>query len=253
MRGDRAIYGLQPHGLDGHQKPLDSIETMASAYLREIRKKQANGPYLLGGICLGGVVAYEMAQQLRAAGEAVTLVAMIDSYLPGKLSYLHVRSPLIEYLDRHLGEMLLLPSTKRLKYLARWIVNGGIRFGRAFGFREKSSLAEATRKIAAAHRRAIFSYEAKPYAGEVAHLICSDAACRSYEDRRLAWSALLPAGMSVQFIPGDHHTMVEAPYAQVLARELETCLDRATDAAPSPIRKPNVMMFRMPEARGSRY
>jgi len=251
MHGERAIYGLQPHGLDGRQKPFATIETMASAYLREIRKKQASGPYLLGGVCLGGVVAYEMAQQLRAAGEAVTLVAMIDSYLPGKLSHLHSRSPLTEYLDRHLGEMLLLPGAARLKYLARWIANGGIRFGRALGLREKSSLAEATREVAAVHCRAIFSYEAKPYVGKVAQLMCSDAASRSYEDRRLAWSALLPAGMEVRLIPGNHHTMVEAPYAQVLAHELETCLDRA-NAAPSPIRKSNVMTFRMPGARHSR-
>ncbi len=231
MRGDSPIYGLQPHGLDGQQEPLKSIETMAAAYLEEIRKKQPHGPYYLGGICLGGVVAYEIAQQLRAAGEAVALTAMVDSYLPGELRYLHARSPLCEYLDRHLGEMLLLPGFARLKYIASWLANGAIRLGRFIGLRERSSLARATRKVAAAHLRAILAYKPKPYSGKIVQLMCSEAAQRAYEDRRLAWSSMARAGFEVRIIPGNHHTMVEEPYAQVLAQELQGCLDRANGVA----------------------
>jgi amino acid adenylation domain-containing protein len=226
MRGDFPIYGLQPHGLDGHQKPLESIEMMASAYLEEIRKKQPHGPYYLGGVCLGGVIAYEIAQQLRASGEAVALTALIDSYLPGELRYLHSRSALSQYLDQHLGEMLLLPSVARLKYVARWLANGGVLLRRAIGLRERSSLARATRKVAEVHRRAILSYKAKPYGGKIVQLMCSDAAQRAYEDRRLAWSSLASAGLELRIIPGNHLTMVEDPYAQVLAHELQGCLDR---------------------------
>jgi len=226
MRGDRPVYGLQPHGLDGRQKPLESIELMASAYLEEIRKIQPHGPYYLGGVCLGGVIGYEMAQQLRAAGETVALTALIDSYLPGDLRYLHSRTPLAEYLDRHLGEMLLLPGVARLKYLARWLANGGIRFGRVLGLREHSSLARATRKVTDAHWRAVLTYRPKPYGGKLVQLMCSDASHRAYEDRRLAWSLLAPEGFDVRIIPGNHLTMVEEPYAQVLAQELQGCLDR---------------------------
>jgi amino acid adenylation domain-containing protein len=228
MRGDRPIYGLQPHGLDGLQKPLDSIHSMASAYLDEIRKKQPRGPYFLGGICLGGVVAYEMAQQLEERGETVALTILIDSYVPGRARYLHARPEWMEYLDRHLGEMLLLPPFGRLTYLARWMKHGVIRFGRSIGFREKSSLAEATRILAEAHRRAVFSYDAKPYAGKVVQLMAGSAAHRSYEDRRLAWSSLAQGGMEVRVVPGDHHTMVEAPHSTVLAQEIQRSLDQAS-------------------------
>jgi thioesterase domain-containing protein len=110
MRRDRAVYGLQPHGLDGRQAPLESIDAMASAYIQEIRKKQPHGPYYLAGVCIGGVLAYEIAQQLRAVGEKVALVALIDSFLPGELQYLHSRPALTEYLDAHLGNMLRLPG-----------------------------------------------------------------------------------------------------------------------------------------------
>lgn len=226
MRRDRPIYGLQPHGLDGQQKPLVTIEEMASAYLQEIRKKQPHGPYYLGGVCLGGVVAYEIAQQLRAAGETVALTVLIDSYLPGKMSHLHERSPLAQYVDRHIGEMLLLPGIARLKYVAQWAANGGIRLGRFIGLRDHSSLARATGNVTKVHRRAVFAYKPKSYAGKIVQLMCSDAAHRAYEDRRLAWSSVASAGFEIRIIPGNHHTMVEEPYAQTLAQELQNCLDR---------------------------
>ena len=60
-----------------------SIEDMASFYISEVRKKEPYGPYLLGGMCAGGVIAYEMASQLVRSGESVELVAVLDAVLPG--------------------------------------------------------------------------------------------------------------------------------------------------------------------------
>ncbi|RKG93727.1 non-ribosomal peptide synthetase, partial [Corallococcus carmarthensis] len=79
---DQPFYGLQARGLDGEGEPLDTVEALAASYVRVVRGVQPHGPYHLGGWSLGGVIAYEMAHQLREAGEAVELVAMIDSYVP---------------------------------------------------------------------------------------------------------------------------------------------------------------------------
>jgi len=228
LRGDRPIYGLQPHGLDGKQEPLDSIQKMADAYLAEIRKKQPHGPYYLGGICLGGVVAYEMAQQLRVSGEEVAFLALLDSFVPGKPQFLRTRSSLAEYLDRHLGEALMHSGSARLRYLCRWAVNGGIRVSRALGLRDKSSLARATQHVAEVHTRAVFAYEPEPYSGKVTQFMCSDGAYRSYEDRRLAWSTLGSGGFEVHLVPGDHLTMLEEPHVRTLAGRLQLCLDRVS-------------------------
>jgi amino acid adenylation domain-containing protein len=228
MRGERPVYGLQPPGLDGLEQPLESIEMIASAYLKEIRRKQPHGPYYLGGVCIGGVVAYEIAQQLQAAGEEVQLVALIDSYLPGDLQHLHSRPKLTEYLDWHVGDMLLLPPVARWRYVAKWLANGGIRFGRALGWGERSSLAQATNKIGEAYRRAMAAYKPKPYSGKIVQLMCADASHRSYEDRRLAWSSLASGGFEVRIVPGNHLTMVEEPHAKTLAQELQACLDRTS-------------------------
>ena len=233
MRGDRTVYGLQPHGLNGDQAPLDRIEDMAAAYIAEIRKKQPQGPYYLGGVCLGGVIAYEMAQQLKRAGETIGAVVMIDSFLPGQLHFLRTRSSIMEYLDRHLGEILILPRLARLKYFTRWLANGVVRFGRASGVYERSSIARATRALRIAHIRAILTYQPQPYDGRVINMICAEAAHRAYEDRRLAWSSLVQGGFEIKMLPGNHLTMVEEPHVRVLVQELENCLDRASPSTRS--------------------
>ena len=79
---EQPFYGLQARGLYGHQAPLTTVEAMAAHYLRELRDVQAKGPYYLGGYCFGGIVAFEMAQQLLAGGEDVALLAMFNSPSP---------------------------------------------------------------------------------------------------------------------------------------------------------------------------
>ncbi len=82
MPAEQPFYALQPSGLDG-RKPLDrGLETMATRYLAALRRVQPRGPYLLAGRCNGATVAFEMAQQLRAEGESVPLLAVLDSNPP---------------------------------------------------------------------------------------------------------------------------------------------------------------------------
>jgi amino acid adenylation domain-containing protein len=76
---DQPLYVLQQQGINGGAPLHVSVEAMAAHYVREIRRVRPHGPYLLGGRCLGGVVAYEMARRLEARGEVVALVAVLDS------------------------------------------------------------------------------------------------------------------------------------------------------------------------------
>ena len=68
--------------MDGTTRPHRSIEEMARAYIDEIRALRPRGPYLLAGYSGGGVVAFEMAQQLKALGEEVPLLVFFDTYHP---------------------------------------------------------------------------------------------------------------------------------------------------------------------------
>ncbi|CAM2984090.1 Acyl transferase domain-containing protein [Paracoccus aminovorans] len=79
---DRRFYGLQARGLLGDDQPHEDFSEAARDYIEEIRQVQPHGPYLLGGFSGGGLTAYEMARQLRAAGEEVAMLVMLDTPLP---------------------------------------------------------------------------------------------------------------------------------------------------------------------------
>ncbi len=78
----RPSYGLRSPAIVARERPLLSVADLAERYLTEIRVVQPHGPYLLGGLCSGGLVAYEMAQRLTAAGESVAHVALINCEPP---------------------------------------------------------------------------------------------------------------------------------------------------------------------------
>ncbi|MEO6329279.1 MAG: thioesterase domain-containing protein [Ginsengibacter sp.] len=80
LQNSQPVYGLQAKGLDGKTKPHKRIEDMAFAYIKEIQIIQPKGPYLLGGLDFGGLVALEMAQQLKTLGQKISLVVLFDSF-----------------------------------------------------------------------------------------------------------------------------------------------------------------------------
>ncbi len=79
---NQPFYALQPQGIDGKFPPLTRIEDMAAYYIKAMRTIQPEGPYFLGGWSFGGLVAFEMAQQLKKAGYAVGLLAVLDTLAP---------------------------------------------------------------------------------------------------------------------------------------------------------------------------
>jgi thioesterase domain-containing protein len=76
------IYGLQAPNLSHSDRNHPSIESMAAEYLESLRRVQPAGPYNLLGWSFGGLVAHTMAAELRAQGEEVSLLALLDSYPP---------------------------------------------------------------------------------------------------------------------------------------------------------------------------
>jgi len=74
---DRPFYAIDPHGV--HDKPPHSIEEMAAARLELVRKVRPHGPYVLGGFCNGGLIAFEMARQLEAAGEKISSLILLSA------------------------------------------------------------------------------------------------------------------------------------------------------------------------------
>ena len=236
------FYGLQPQGLDGRQEPHSRVEDMAAHYIKEIKTVQPKGPYFLGGVCLGGVVAFEMAQQLRAQGDQVERVVLIDShfpvfpkhYLPGAF-----RSRGLSIADSYLGDLLALNRKQKFQYVADHTLSATWRMmGHAknvihrFLRRDQtaSALPAVLQRVKDANAIAEASYIPQYYPGRLIQLWCTEMPSRSYKDRRLAWSEVAGEGLEVHVIPGNHMTMIEDPHIAVLSEKLKQCLQMPTVA-----------------------
>lgn len=90
LEDSQPFYGLQAYGLESGTEPLSDIREMAAKYIATIRSVQPHGPYLIGGLCGGGTIAFEMAQQLKQVGETVPLLVLFDSLAP------HLYNPIDE-------------------------------------------------------------------------------------------------------------------------------------------------------------
>ena len=113
---DQPIYALQAKGLEGEAVIDQSVEEMAEHFLAEIKSVQGKGPYYLGGYCLGGLVAYEMARQLLNTGEKISMLALISTRTPGYIEKSRVNAGLLRKLIERLIERAAM-EMRNLSYL----------------------------------------------------------------------------------------------------------------------------------------
>src|SRR5207247_6318504 len=106
----------------GAREPLTAMEAITAEFLREFRQVQADGPYYLVGACMGGVVAYEMAQQLCAAGQKIGLLALLETWPPRPGPRLRVHTPAVlgfvaGRLRLYVETLVRLRGRERIRYL----------------------------------------------------------------------------------------------------------------------------------------
>jgi hypothetical protein len=111
---DQPFYALEAYQFDGLPVP-PTVETMAAAHIKSMRAVQREGPYLLGGWCNGGLVAYEMARQLHAAGQMVDFLVLID---PMYFAY-HSRRRLLRGVISRLGGLIGFSPEQQLDWFLR--------------------------------------------------------------------------------------------------------------------------------------
>jgi len=220
-------YGLQSVGLYGEQQPLTKIEDMAATYVQTLQEIQPNGLYYLAGWSMGGVIAWEMAQQLQAAGQEVALLALIDSYAPSKSESITDEASLANSLAADLGG--LFGTELPLKQLNLEQLQPEEQLQQVFKAAKRLNLLPPEVDIEQMHhlfqvfqanRVAIAKYQPQPYSGKVA-LFCAGSTA---EDR--GWSSLSTGDLETYTIPGDHYTMLHSSYVQALAQQLETYLNQ---------------------------
>ena len=249
MEADQPFYGIQAIGLDGKQPRQNlTVEEMAVQYLKEMRAFQPQGPYYFGGSSFGGMVAYEMAQQLRAAGEAVGLLAFFDTngpgyphYLPGTTMWQRKLLALRNRVTLHWDNLRAAEGQHRLKYVLVksqkwsrgliWLAWRAVR-RRWKRLRERTGrllLPATIRQVQQAGRWAADDYVPKPYAGRVTLFRATEQPHGIVPDPTLGWGKLVLGGFEIYDTPGHHGGIVREPRSRELAHKLRDALHTAQE------------------------
>lgn len=238
---DQPFYALQALGVDGKKPPLTRFEEMAAKYVEEIQAVQPQGPYYLAGHCLGGVLVYEVAQQIKAQGHKVALLAMFDAYRPGYphlarfvtprlYNFLRVAQRLLFY---HGGNLLRMSGSDRRQYVNRLIERLRYTIGETYDRLRARLRGEAVGgvnpllQIQDVLAAAEAAYQPKPYEGDVTLFTCSIPYPGIQHDPTLGWGEMVKGNIELHIIPGYFDTMILEPDVKNLAAELKKVLTQA--------------------------
>jgi amino acid adenylation domain-containing protein len=222
----RPVYGLRAHGLEEGERPHTRIEQMADAHLREIRRLQPCGPYLLAGHCFGGAIACEIAHRLALAGEQVAMLALIDvrpyGHQRGRRRLVHVSHHLRELrCGGPRGAYLLGRARRARTRLARAAWGTFVR--RTAGRMSRALPGPAD--VTEANLRAIAGYSVPVHRGRLTvFTVGRDRA------RGLAWEPLAGAGVDLHHFEGDdvdHSSIMREPHVHALGAQLAACVEEA--------------------------
>ena len=202
LGNDQPFYAFFHQGEDGKPIRFTRVPEIAAHFIAEMRTVRANGPYLLGGYSFGGIVAFEMAQQLRKSGEEVALLALFDTYDP------------LEFLK------VMAEEAKPWDGLRKTIMRRAVRYYQRRGQLLPPKLRHFY--IIDTYDTAIRDYSAKPYDGAVTVF----KALQSIGVDHMGW-AQWSQHVDVRHVPGDHYSMIKEPDVRMLSTVLGSCIDLA--------------------------
>lgn len=232
---DQPFYVMPPHGVGGGQIP-PTIEAMATDYLQILRSVQPEGPYLLGGFCNGGLVAFEMAQQLQAQGERVDILTLVD------VECVNTYCKLLLHTLMHIwARMTKMNSDRRFQRFLRlqqWLVpfdlslkRGRDRWRTLFRSRSRRSEDDHTdpetiaREIQQQYFSVIDRYITQRYSGRITLIWSKEVWDQAHGDPIACWREVAEE-VEYHEVPGSHFDCLTT-HAPTLASILRSCRDRA--------------------------
>ncbi|NEQ53626.1 MAG: alpha/beta fold hydrolase [Leptolyngbya sp. SIO3F4] len=252
LGSERPFYALQRPDLDGSEVTHTTVEELATDCIKEMRMVQPKGPYLVGGHCLGGAIAFEIAQQLQADDEDLVSVILIDSYIPGKLpetalTTLQSRLQLGVFWLRknyyyHGGweNLAGLPEKIWQKFMPTKAFPDNVGSVKSETIHTDSSNTNPTQseetketkvpyeyryaRAQKANELAADLYVPQPYAGQV-KLFCADIQILDwYFGRELGWQTVAKDGVEMTKIPGFFGNLFNQRSTPLLVEQVKTYL-----------------------------
>jgi FkbH-like protein len=250
------VFGLQPRTWKNVRMVHTRIPEMAAHHIDRIRSIQPHGPYLLGGMCAGGVIAFEIGRQLQSQGETVALIALIDAAdveAPSKAwrfaqQRFHSFSMVFRQgetgrLDRRVVSVAA-KALRKVKNLTTYVVlqrlknvSDELRMRRFRACVARSQpLPQGLEQISV---RTVYLFAEKHYRPEgcfSGRLTLFRATCgegndepyvNRYDDPLLGWGRRATLGIEPYDVPGGHSSMLQEPHVQALAKQLQSSIDQA--------------------------
>ena len=223
LSADQPVYGFRPRWIEGREL-YSSVEEEAREYLKELRAVQPHGPYLLGGYCLSGLVAFEMATQLLAQGEQIALLALIDTERPTPVRTAAVN--LFNRLERAQHMTSVIRDAFRFNdparsAAARNLIRSKLGMNGAKPAENAREASYYQRKMR--YQAIVREYVPQQYPGRIT-LLVNEHIYRS--DRRRGWQKIPIGELVIKKASGDHITMFKEH-----GKELVNLLTESIDAA----------------------
>jgi len=211
---EQPLFAFRHRGLENSEAPHETVEEMADYFIRAVRELQPEGPYLLGGMCFGATIAFEMVRQLRAMGEEVGVLIVLDEIPPGfKRPATGGWAPGLQRFARRLWFQLwngsLYRNVKRRLKQSR-----------------RAKLPLQIERVWRTHRQARLNYRPQPLDAAIHLFVTSE--WQKDTEWIAAWRKLTTVGLRVFQVPGGHgqesESFIAEPHVPVWSPLLADCL-----------------------------
>lgn len=228
---DQPVYGLQAMGLNKETDIPPSLEEISKRYIDEILKVHPNGSYALAGYSLGGLIAFEMAKQLKAMGKDIKLLGVMDTYVGSHTAPSGTLPKLAKKIIRQFHKVpffvksFLNNPKESLAYQLNIISYKWKKlFSSDLGM-EREIFTDYEKEIYSAYSKANDKYKLQACDLEVT-LFCVEKRLYYLDDKVfLGWDKFALKGVKIHEVPGDHKTFLLPPNDQKFAQILQAVLD----------------------------
>ena len=209
------VYAIRPRGMSEQELPIEHLDEMAAYAVGLMREVRAQGPYLIAGYSAGGLIALEMAQQLVAAGQAVPLVVLLDTYpsravwpLACHLEILARQALKAIWSLRKCGlRQLTADVSRRFRSLFQYLTQSGLKLVEPPALVAEGTDA-ASRRVHAVTYNAGEAYRPRPYGGHVVFLQPEETYGLEPRRPRQVWGRFLE-NLTIRRVPGSHLKIVD--------------------------------------------